>query len=192
MPKLLLVEDNEMNRDMLSRRLTKRGFEVDIAVDGIAGAEAGLTGVHDLILLDMSLPGLTGWEVAKRLKAEPAVAGIPIIALTADVLAEKSRRALGSYLALNPANPHFCVAGGVAANMAIRSVLGTVSTDQGCVFVAPPLSLCTDNAAMITYAALEQMEVRGPDDMSLSARPRWPLDTSQPSMLGSGKKGAKA
>ena len=94
MPKLLLVEDNEMNRDMLSRRLTKRGFEVDIAVDGIAGAEAGLTGVHDLILLDMSLPGLTGWEVAKRLKAEPAVAGIPIIALTAHAMESDRHKAL--------------------------------------------------------------------------------------------------
>ena len=94
MPKILLVEDNEMNRDMLSRRLTKRGFEVDIAVDGIAGAEAGLTGVHDLILLDMSLPGLTGWEVAKRLKAEPAVAGIPIIALTAHAMESDRHKAL--------------------------------------------------------------------------------------------------
>ena len=94
MPKILLVEDNEMNRDMLSRRLTKRGFEVDIAIDGIAGAEAGLSGAHDLILLDMSLPGLTGWEVAKRLKATPAVAGIPIIALTAHAMESDRLQAL--------------------------------------------------------------------------------------------------
>lgn len=94
MPKILLVEDNEMNRDMLSRRLKKRGFEVDIAVDGIAGAEAGLSGGHDLILLDMSLPGLTGWEVAQKLKADPAVAAIPIIALTAHAMESDRQQAL--------------------------------------------------------------------------------------------------
>lgn len=94
MPKLLLVEDNEMNRDMLTRRLAKRGFEVDIAVDGIAGLEAGLTAAHELILLDMSLPGLTGWEVAKRLKATPAVAAIPIIALTAHAMESDRKQAL--------------------------------------------------------------------------------------------------
>ncbi len=94
MPKILLVEDNEMNRDMLSRRLKKRGFEVDIAVDGNAGAEAGLTAAHDLILLDMSLPGLTGWEVARKLKADPAAAGIPIIALTAHAMESDRQQAL--------------------------------------------------------------------------------------------------
>ncbi|WP_221030760.1 response regulator [Actomonas aquatica] len=94
MPKILLVEDNEMNRDMLSRRLKKRGFEVEIAVDGIAGAEAGLTGEHDLILLDMSLPGLTGWEVAQKLKAHANVAGIPIIALTAHAMESDRQKAL--------------------------------------------------------------------------------------------------
>ncbi len=94
MPKILLVEDNEMNRDMLSRRLKKRGFDVDIAVDGIAGAEAGLSGGHDLILLDMSLPGLTGWEVAQKLKADATVAAIPIIALTAHAMESDRQQAL--------------------------------------------------------------------------------------------------
>ncbi|MCF3649309.1 response regulator [Synoicihabitans lomoniglobus] len=94
MPKLLLVEDNEMNRDMLSRRLKKRGFEVELAVDGIAGAEMALAGGHDLILLDMSLPGMTGWDVARKLKADPAVAAVPIIALTAHAMESDRQQAL--------------------------------------------------------------------------------------------------
>lgn len=96
MPKLLLVEDNEMNRDMLSRRLIKRGFEVAIAVDGPSGAEAALQGRHDLILLDMSLPGMNGWEVAQKLKATPAVAGVPIIALTAHAMESDRQQALAA------------------------------------------------------------------------------------------------
>lgn len=110
-------------------------------------------------------------------------------AAVVDVLAEKSRRALRS-ADLRPTS--FCVAGGVAANGAIRSALQTVATEFDADFVAPPLALCTDNAAMIAFAAIEQSDIRGPDDMTLSARPRWPLDISQPAMLGSGKKGAKA
>ena len=111
-------------------------------------------------------------------------------AAVVEVLATKTKKAFKNY-------PHdaprtFCVAGGVAANKAIRTALETVSTQNEAEFVAPPLSLCTDNAAMIAYAAAEQCHLRGPDDLTLSARPRWPLDTAQPSMLGSGKKGAKA
>ncbi|MEP2642668.1 tRNA (adenosine(37)-N6)-threonylcarbamoyltransferase complex transferase subunit TsaD [Roseobacter sp.] len=109
-----------------------------------------------------------------------------------DVLAEKTRRALTQYLQLNPAQPTVCVAGGVAANTAIRAALETVASDHNCAFVAPPLALCTDNAAMIAFAGLEQMALRAPDDFTLSARPRWPLDRSSQPMLGSGKKGAKA
>jgi N6-L-threonylcarbamoyladenine synthase len=107
-----------------------------------------------------------------------------------DVLAEKTRRAFASY----PEDTYrsICVAGGVAANMPIRAALESVSAEQNARFIAPPLELCTDNAAMIAYAAAEQSMLRGPDDMTLSARPRWPLDTTQPAMLGSGKKGAKA
>ena len=108
----------------------------------------------------------------------------------ADVLAEKARRALALYP--QGAARTFCVAGGVAANKTIRAVLETVSAQSDTRFLAPPLDLCTDNAAMIAYAAAEQMLLRAPDDMTLSARPRWPLDTSAPAMLGSGKKGAKA
>lgn len=108
-----------------------------------------------------------------------------------DVLAEKTRRALAIYAPLTEVRS-ICVAGGVAANMAIRSALESVSQEFDATFIAPPLALCTDNAAMIAYAALEQMGNRAPDDMTLSARPRWPLDQTAPAMLGSGKKGAKA
>ena len=113
-------------------------------------------------------------------------------AAVVDVLAEKTRRAMAIYMEHAPADPALCVAGGVAANNAIRRGLETVSTKNNARFIAPPLALCTDNAAMIAYAAAEQSSLRGPDDLTLSARPRWPLDTNQPSMLGSGKKGAKA
>ncbi len=113
-------------------------------------------------------------------------------AAVVDVLANKSARALEEYLSTAPAERSFCVAGGVAANAAIRARLETVSADFDATFVAPPLHLCTDNAAMIANAALEQMPTRHPDDLTLAARPRWPLDTNQPSMLGSGKKGPKA
>lgn len=107
-----------------------------------------------------------------------------------DVLAEKTHRAL---LACGSVTPRaLCVAGGVAANQSIRAALESVAHDANADFIAPPLPLCTDNAAMIAFAAAEQSGTRDPDDMTLSARPRWPLDTKQPSMLGSGKKGAKA
>jgi N6-L-threonylcarbamoyladenine synthase len=113
-------------------------------------------------------------------------------AAVSDVLAEKSSRALGEYMKLKPQKPTLCVAGGVAANMVIRSALRQACANLDAEFVAPPLELCTDNAAMIAYAALAQMPERKPDDMSLSAKPRMPLDTSSPTMLGHGKKGAKA
>ncbi|MEP5731297.1 MAG: tRNA (adenosine(37)-N6)-threonylcarbamoyltransferase complex transferase subunit TsaD [Sulfitobacter sp.] len=107
-----------------------------------------------------------------------------------DVLAAKTAQAFANYPDASPRT--FCVAGGVAANQSIRIELERVSATFDASFVAPPLALCTDNAAMIAYTAAEQSHLRGPDDLTLSARPRWPLDTSQPAMLGSGKKGAKA
>ncbi|EAP85679.1 tRNA (adenosine(37)-N6)-threonylcarbamoyltransferase complex transferase subunit TsaD [Sulfitobacter sp. EE-36] len=113
-------------------------------------------------------------------------------AAVTDVLAEKTRRALRKYLDHAPDVRTLCVAGGVAANKAIGHGLETVAAEVDCAFIAPPLSLCTDNAAMIAFAAIEQSQLRAPDDLTLSARPRWPLDTRQPAMLGSGKKGAKA
>lgn len=110
----------------------------------------------------------------------------------ADVLAEKSRRALLEYLDLDPKEPVIAVAGGVAANTFIRSRLQKIATSLGVRFTAPPLALCTDNAAMIANAAYELYTCGVRHDMTLSARPRWPLDTSRPALLGSGKKGAKA
>ncbi len=109
-----------------------------------------------------------------------------------DVLTEKSRRALMEYLALSPAEPVLAVAGGVAANTQVRAQLQALCADMDVRFLAPPLALCTDNAAMIAYAGSELFGLGRFDDLSLSARPRWPLDQSAPALLGSGKKGAKA
>lgn len=110
----------------------------------------------------------------------------------AEVFTEKTRRALDSYLAEAPETPVLAVAGGVAANRTIRTVLQDLCRSRGVGFVAPPLRLCTDNAAMIAYAGLERFRAGGRDGMDLAARPRWPLDPSRPAMLGGGKKGAKA
>jgi N6-L-threonylcarbamoyladenine synthase len=110
----------------------------------------------------------------------------------AEVLAEKTRRALVIYGELNPAHPALAVAGGVAANTAIRALLETVCAQSGTRFLAPPLRLCTDNAAMIAWAGIERFRAGGLDDMGLTARPRWPLDATAAPMIGSGKKGAKA
>jgi N6-L-threonylcarbamoyladenine synthase len=110
----------------------------------------------------------------------------------ADVLAEKTRRALHIYLDLGPAQPTLAVAGGVAANMAIRAALETVCAQNGAAFLAPPLRLCTDNAAMIAWAGIELFQAGQVDPDDLIARPRWPLDRLAAPMVGSGKKGAKA
>ncbi len=96
MAKLLLVEDNEMNRDMLSRRLARKGHDVTIAVDGLRGLEAARAGDFDLVLMDLSLPEVDGWEATRRLKADPATARLPIIALTAHAMAGDRERALAS------------------------------------------------------------------------------------------------
>ncbi|WP_073253613.1 tRNA (adenosine(37)-N6)-threonylcarbamoyltransferase complex transferase subunit TsaD [Shimia gijangensis] len=108
------------------------------------------------------------------------------------VLAEKTRRALAIYLEGRPLAPVLAVAGGVAANTAIRAELETVCAGLEVKFTAPPLALCTDNAAMIAYAGLERFRAGDSDDMTLMARPRWPLDKTAPALLGGGKKGAKA
>jgi two-component system, cell cycle response regulator DivK len=94
--KILLVEDDEMNRDMLSRRLLKRGYDVVIATDGQQGVDAAGRERPDIILMDMSLPVVDGWTATRTLKADPATAGIPIIALTAHAMSgdeEKARSA---------------------------------------------------------------------------------------------------
>ena len=105
----------------------------------------------------------------------------------AEVLAEKTRRAL----AASPV-PVLAVAGGVAANAAIRAALERVAAEAGVRFLAPPLALCTDNAAMIAWAGIERFRLGHRDGLDLSARPRWPLDQSASPMLGAGKRGAKA
>jgi CheY-like chemotaxis protein len=94
MPRILLVEDNEMNRDMLSRRLQRRGFEVEMAVDGREGVEMAKNGDYDLILMDMSLPEIDGWEATRRLRASPQTEKIPIIALTAHAMAGDREKAI--------------------------------------------------------------------------------------------------
>lgn len=108
-------------------------------------------------------------------------------AAVADVLAEKTRRALAEHPVAALA-----VAGGVAANSLIRAQLQSVCAAGQTAFLAPPLALCTDNAAMIAWAGIERHRAGGRDDLTLSARPRWPLDQTSPALIGSGKKGAKA
>jgi CheY-like chemotaxis protein len=96
MPKILLVEDNEMNRDMLSRRLSRNGFEIAIAVDGQQGVQMAGTEKPDLILMDMSLPVMDGWEATRRVKADPATAAIPVIALTAHAMTDDREKAMAA------------------------------------------------------------------------------------------------
>ena len=93
MAKILLVEDNEMNRDMLSRRLERKGYTVVLAVDGADGLQQARTQAPDLILMDMSLPVLDGWEATRQLKADAATQHIPVIALTAHAMASDEQKA---------------------------------------------------------------------------------------------------
>jgi CheY-like chemotaxis protein len=96
MPKILLVEDNEMNRDMLSRRLEKRGYTLTMAVDGGAGVAMAKSEMPDLILMDMSLPVLDGWDATRQVKADAATTHIPIIALTAHAMESDRQKALAA------------------------------------------------------------------------------------------------
>ena len=94
MVKILLVEDNEMNRDMLSRRLKRKGYNVVIAIDGQAGINMATSESPDLILMDLSLPVVDGWEATRQIKANPATQSIPVIALTAHAMAGDEQKAL--------------------------------------------------------------------------------------------------
>ena len=96
MSKILLIEDNEMNRDMLTRRLQKKGYEVVIAVDGEEGLAKAESEAPSLILMDMSLPGIDGWEATRRLKASARTRDIPIIALTAHAMTDDRDKALAA------------------------------------------------------------------------------------------------
>ena len=146
---------------------------------------------------DMSFSGLKTAVVRARDALVSAQGGIRVPdrrdlcagfqAAVAEVLVEKSRRAL----ALGPVTA-FAVAGGVAANGVIRAGLQGLCAAGNVSFVAPPLSLCTDNAAMIAWAGIERLRLGQKDDLTLSARPRWPLDATSAPLIGSGKKGAKA
>lgn len=94
MAKILLVEDNEMNRDMLSRRLTRNGYEVSIATDGQQGVDMALSERPDIILMDMSLPVIDGWEATRRIKTNDATRAVPVIALTAHAMAGDREKAM--------------------------------------------------------------------------------------------------
>jgi len=94
MAKILLVEDNEMNRDMLSRRLTKRGYQIAIALDGEQGVELARSELPDLILMDMSLPLKDGWQATAEIKADPATSGIPVIGLSAHAMSGDRDKAM--------------------------------------------------------------------------------------------------
>src|SRR6266436_2377097 len=94
MPRILLVEDNEMNRDMLSSRLVRNGYQVFLAMDGQQGADMALSERPDLILMDMSLPVIDGWEATRRIKANDATRRIPVIALTAHAMAGDREKAM--------------------------------------------------------------------------------------------------
>ena len=96
MPRILVVEDNEMNRDMLTRRLARKGFDALVAVDGEEGVAVAHSERPDLILMDMSLPVLDGWEATRRIKASPETGSIPIIALTAHAMSGERERAIAA------------------------------------------------------------------------------------------------
>ncbi len=96
MPKILIVEDNEMNRDMLSRRLERRGFEIVMAVDGGEGVAMARTELPDLVLMDMSLPVMNGWEATQAIRADPATAHLPVIALTAHSMPGDREKAMAA------------------------------------------------------------------------------------------------
>ncbi len=148
-----------------------------------SGLKTAVRRARDLLVADKG--GLT--------RADRADLCAGFQAAVAETLAEKTRRALAAFAALEPdAAPELAVAGGVAANAAVRSALQAVAGAAGARFTAPPLRLCTDNGAIIAWAAAERLALRGPDDLTLSARPRWPLDARASPMLGSGRKGAKA
>ncbi|MDG1431515.1 MAG: tRNA (adenosine(37)-N6)-threonylcarbamoyltransferase complex transferase subunit TsaD [Paracoccaceae bacterium] len=151
---------------------------------------------------DLSFSGLKTAVLRTRDKVIAEHGGIPqqdradicasFQAAVSDVLAEKTRRALKILSEETNMPLSLAVAGGVAANQALRTALMDVCAEFECSFSAPPLTLCTDNAAMIAYAGIEKFSLGQTDDMTLSARPRWPLDQTSPAMIGSGKKGAKA
>jgi len=149
--------------------------------------------------LDMSFAGLktavrnAAYEAAPLSERDVADLCASFQEAVADVIGEKARRALAAFSAAFPAaEPVLVIAGGVAANAAIRDRLDTIARGGRARLVAPSPSLCTDNAAMIAWAAIERLRLGPVDDSDVSPRPRWPLDTKTAGVLGAGKKGAKA
>ena len=122
MPRILLVEDNDMNRDMLSRRLVRNGYEVFLAIDGQQGIDMALSDHPDLILMDMSLPVIDGWEATRRIKANDATRGIPVIALTAQAAANGTA----------PQKPELYGTIKEAADGEAEEILYPISFQQGC------------------------------------------------------------
>ena len=170
-PLRLFINDSEVT--LIEDMMAEKGY---LSSDQMAGAFA-LLRARDAVIAEQG--GLT---LADR---ADLCAGFQ--AAVADVLAEKTRRALAEHPVAALA-----VAGGVAANSLIRAQLQSVCAASQTAFLAPPLALCTDNAAMIAWAGIERHRAGGRDDLTLSARPRWPLDQTSPALIGSGKKGAKA
>jgi N6-L-threonylcarbamoyladenine synthase len=172
------AKGGDAKRFALPRPLLNRA-DCDMSFSGLKTAL--LRARNDVLAPDGSLAATDQADLAASFQAA-----------VADILTAKTERALGVYLATGPASPALAVAGGVAANARIRAKLESLCTDMDVRFVAPPLALCTDNAAMIAYAGIEARRAGQRDDMTLSARPRWPLDKTAAPMIGSGKKGAKA
>lgn len=177
------VEKAAKNGDPLRFRLPRPLLDRPDCDMSFSGLKTALRRARDGLVSDNG--GLSVQDVADL------AAGFQ--AAIRDVLVEKSRRAMQAFIAREaPQTPAFAVAGGVAANGAIRAGLTDLCAAQGLKFLAPPLQYCTDNAAMIAWAGLENFRAGNVSDLSLTARPRWPLDHKSQPMLGSGKKGAKA
>ncbi|MEL7106395.1 MAG: tRNA (adenosine(37)-N6)-threonylcarbamoyltransferase complex transferase subunit TsaD [Pseudomonadota bacterium] len=153
------------------------------------GCDMSFSGLKTALIREIERATAPDGSLTARQQADIA-AGFQ--SAVADILAEKTRRALDAYLTHRPTAPAVAVAGGVASNAMIRSALEQVAGQASVAFVAPPLELCTDNAAMIGWAGIELFQAGHSSDMTLAARPRWPLDPTKAGMLGSGKKGAKA
>lgn len=172
------ASDGDARRFALPRPLLNRpGCDMSFS-----GLKTAVLRARDTLVADQG--GLYRQDVADLCAGFQAAVG--------DVLEEKTRRAVAAYLDHAPATPALAVAGGVAANAVLRGRLTDLAEDMGIRFVAPPLPLCTDNAAMIAWAGLELFQKGHRDDGRMKARPRWPLDTTGAALLGGGKKGPKA
>jgi N6-L-threonylcarbamoyladenine synthase len=176
------VEQAAMQGDAARFRFPRPLLDRDGCDLSFSGLKTAVLRARDTLVAQKG--GLTHQDIADLCAGFQAAVG--------DVLAEKAARAIAIYLQDAPKVPVMAVAGGVAANQTLRAMLHQKCTALGCAFLAPPLPLCTDNAAMIAWAGIEKFELGLLDILDLTARPRWPLDGVQAPLLGSGKKGAKA